>query len=562
MQFIIQSDFILQANREDIVQNDWNKSLLNEVALAFRDAVEHFCASERLITTWMRYLPNESLSDFWAPLRSKILSALKPMYILRPWSGIGLRKPADLKFVPTSNRDKDGEPLFRDLINELYLSNSYNYNDWQSLKSLSCKMISDAEVIARIQVDLIRSDSRMKASTTCLDWHSRSAKLLCDLLNNFPARTRTAVEALDIVPLQNGDWVSSNSISIYYPFSNQIPVPGDLGLRLLDAEALRNTSRSSLFAKLGVQSVKPSEVIKMILKKYNHPGVTLQQSISHLRYLYHYLTRDHGTLNKLIYMHDQNRIPTYRAHVTYGNGPIVDDLYFETDDEFGAKALFADPSGVGTLKSTATFYPVHFLHSSYLDAVPADTRLEDMSWEAWLHDVAEVRYVPRLVRSSDPTKLSPIFQAIVDKLPSKLVPCLHAHWSEYCDLIEPQIEGVLRSACVDCEGGLSDCTLERSYLPTKLLKDSYAELDLKKSPVSFLKLPLTLRANDCQELCFLSLFGVGYEPTIDFLLEVLRACTEEPESLLKTPLRSMRKIYEAVARLSKIDDYERIRYEL
>ena len=500
----------------------------------------------------MRWLPKNILNEFWAPLGRKIFALLKQERILLSWSKNELRLPNDLKYLPSCYRNQYNEPLVRDLAKEIYLSQDYAYDDWRLLKPMKCKTISVHELVERIDADLQRSDSYMKSKETSEDWHTRCAALTCSLTDS----AETDIRRLQIIPLQSGQWVSAISGRLYYPRSKQCDVPTDLDLQLIDPSALENSSRSTLFARLGAQHMKPTAVVDLIIKRYNCAAVDLQGSISHLRYLYYHLPQDTEQLDKLIYMFDKNESPVYRARATYGNDfkgkdVTVRDLYFETADEYGLAALY------DTRKPR--FYPVRFVHPAYLDAVPTDRRVYGRSWREWLRDLAEVRHSPRLVRSSDPTKLSPIFQAITEKLPHKLVAVLFTNWSEYKDLMRMEIVEVLRNAPVQCEGGLDEYPLEKCYLPTKSLKSICDELSLGFVPIHFLALPEVFLRDNCDQMRFLKRFGVGNKPTLDFYFDILSECTETDESM---SLTSVSNIYRSILRLDDgSDGYKRIRYE-
>lgn len=60
-EFLIQSDFVTQANREDVVHSKRNQAILKGVAQAFTDAMVMFCKHSSLRYQWMRYLPEDSI---------------------------------------------------------------------------------------------------------------------------------------------------------------------------------------------------------------------------------------------------------------------------------------------------------------------------------------------------------------------------------------------------------------------------------------------------------------------------------------------------------------------
>ena len=558
-QFIIQSDFITQASREDIVHNAWNEALRDHVAHAFKNAVLRFCKDEQLCTTWMRYLPDTTTSDFWTPLKSKIASLLQSKQILKPWSGGTLRLPSDLKWLPSSSRDEHNEPLFRDETNELYLSKLYYWSDFVILReALSVKTVNADDIIERVKADLGRPDSYIKGDTKSADWHTRSASLLCKLYN-LNTSLSVKVRNLAIIPLQDGSWSSGES-SIYYPFSDTVPIPTDLGLRLVEKAALANTARRQLFAKLGAQDLAPSSVVKRILRKYNkHNNATREESIAHLRYLYYFDSEKQEALDKRICIFDEKDHPVYRAYVTFGEVITVDDLYFETDDEFGVKELCKRP--LSPCGKCDYFYPVHFIHPSYLSAVPATARVHDRSWISWLHLMAGVRRVPRLMLASDNTKLSPISEAIVENSPTKIVGWLHKYWkSDYGDIATPEVVDTLRRARVSCQE--SRCEIELlcyTYLPTTELRDICARLSFRPSPVPFLEVPKSLHKSDYGQLEFLSIFGVDFKPCVSFYLGIVKTFASA-DSCTYPPLKDVREMYQGIERCSHTDDYDQVRY--
>ena len=116
-QFLIQSDFITQASREDVFHSVRNEHLLSGVAETFRDAVLKFCDHPSLQYQWMRYLPSNSISDeFWKTLQPKIIYLLRNTCCLRPWSETSLCLPRQLHWVTSDFKDKNGELSFSRIL--------------------------------------------------------------------------------------------------------------------------------------------------------------------------------------------------------------------------------------------------------------------------------------------------------------------------------------------------------------------------------------------------------------------------------------------------------------
>ena len=182
-QFLIQTDFVTQANRQDIViSSARNVGLVCEIASAFVKAVSQFCEHSTLQYQWMRYLPQENeypWDPFWKQLVNGIKSALKSKEVLRPRSHGDLRCIEDMRRLPGSMVDKNGDPLFDDVDPEQYLASEYLSEDLDRLKEYGLEYMDMEGFITRVQRDLDRpSGSRMKSSMTDEDWHSRTAKVL------------------------------------------------------------------------------------------------------------------------------------------------------------------------------------------------------------------------------------------------------------------------------------------------------------------------------------------------------------------------------------------------
>src|ERR1700733_1048768 len=99
-QFLIQSDFLTQSSREDVVHSDRNEAILDGVAETFRDAVLEFCEHSSLQYEWLEYLPGSFISDdFWAQLSRKIIRLLKRTKVLRTRGQGTLKRPKGIRYL-------------------------------------------------------------------------------------------------------------------------------------------------------------------------------------------------------------------------------------------------------------------------------------------------------------------------------------------------------------------------------------------------------------------------------------------------------------------------------
>ena len=506
----------------------------------------------------MRYLPSKQIFDpFWEQLLPKIVGLLKETRILRPWSGGPLKRPDQLKRVPDSCLDEACQPLFRDTIDEVYLSARYDLSDFKLLDVLAVTELSFWDISTRVSADLKEPLSRWRSPTTSNEWVTRSASMLMNMPSS--AAENIGLSALPLIPLHDGTWVPGASEAIFHPDSDRIPVPTDLGLRLLDPQSLKNSARKALFTQLGLRNCVTKDVIALILKKYNAwSNVPLQCSVSHLRYLYWHLPKKERDLPKTIYLKDQESRPVYRSFVTHGRETIVDDLYFETDERYEAKQLMKQKK-VGTTVVLPGF-PLHYINSAYIDAMPSDARRYEFSWELWLENSAGVRRIPRIVRSSTPPVLSDIFRYILNWRKEELVATLKIHWASYKDSITPIITSALREAAVPCEDRM-DALLQNTYLPLPKLKKICEDFDINQQ-LPFLKLPAKIDDDALQDWSFLEIFDVGHETSASFYLDVLHHFVRTHQDLSEKSRKSLLRIYEAVEKYSKSDELERIRLVL
>ena len=511
---------------------------------------------------WINYLPRTTISDsFWADLLSKIIAQLKVAPILLSRSERYWKLPSQLKWVPPIFENEHGVPLFNDLPNELYLSPLYKAGDKTILGTLGVKDLTMEDMLARITADLHSLISRYRSSATEESWHERTAELLIRLFERDQP-TKSKVRSLPLIPLTTGEWVATTLFGtirrhgIYYPNSEEtgIRLPTDIGLSLLDPKAYNNSSRKTLFSKLGVKYCDTGEVIQCITNRYSKwNNVNLTSSVTHMRYLYWHLPKDQRSLDVRIYLKDQADVPVYRRFVTLGNPDlIVDDIYLESEQEYGVKSILTQVTD--GQKTIAPSFPVHFINKAYLDAVPPENDLFKLSWIEWLNRVAGVRSVPRLVDSKNPLKLSRMFQHIVSNQPSKLVGTLKTYWTDYQDLMKDEIIKALSEAKVRCEN-VRDTPLWETYLPTARLKQRTSDLGLSLR-VPFIKIPYAL-SHDLADWQFLKLCHVGCEADLGFYLDALHFF--DSDFMEVKEVESLLAVYSEIERHSKVDEYDRVR---
>jgi len=513
--FLIQADFVTQANREDVVHSRRNQAVLKGVAKAFADAVVVFCKRSSLRYQWMRYLPEDFIPDeFWRTLWTLVREKLEQTPLLEPWSGNGLYKPSDLEMLSESFIDENQCPLLPDLEGaEVYLSPKYTKADFQILKRLGTTTLQWSKFVDRLDADLSSpGGSKWKLMKKNADWRTRICKLLLRVFIENLQDQQKRLRTLALIPLRDDRWVSSASgTKVYFPETDGISIPADIGLDLVCPMAAEIAAWADLLSKLGVTSCPRDSVISSIYERYNATNLDkfkVFNAVAHIRYLYWFLPKDHSSL-----------APQVRLANQYGSLLKEDQyLYFpdEGDDYSPAKLFKQDAQLPG--------HPVHYLHEDYLKAVGPEVIHNGRPWTRWLEEVVGVRRIPEL-RAKGHDALSKEFQYIVNHRSNSLLGTLKRGWASYRPQINNVVEGdnvvkgELRNSAVLLENGRRTSLL-RTFLPLPKLKQIAAELCIA-DVYPFIAMTELLRDEERFEWIFVKDLQVGIEENLDFYLSAL-----------------------------------------
>lgn len=529
---MIQSDFITQASREDVFHSQRNQALLRGVAETFRDAVLGFCEHDTLQYQWMRYLPDDSVSDeFWKQLQVETEDLLKRTPVLRSWSG-RLCRPDQLRFVTPDARDQYGEPLFTDLSEEIYLGPRYTFSDFQLLKGLGTRRISIRDVLDRVEGDLKKPNSKMKTIASEDNWHSRVADLL---LNHLERNSR--VKTLHLVPLADGSWVSAASITpfapVYFHISGHSEIPTDLGYQLVDSDTIKNDARKKLFARLGVTYCDPKSVISAIHSKhFSANKFSVGQTIPHLRFLFFNLPADSRLDRDFYLVAEEVGLVNLRSRGAYFPG---------SHNAYDAKSVFHPQD------STLSRHPAKFIHPLYLEAVPNSTRSHGISLSDWLEEFGGVKQFPRLF--GDWGGPSGELDFVLNHRSDILLGLLQKHWSHYASTITASADKRIKTSEVPSQGDAM-VQLEGSYMPLPQLIKIAESCGVFKA-CFFVRAPSTLQDEDEESWGFLSRFGVRFVDDAEFymkLLDSIKAANEDEDEYNPETKEAIFRVYDSIMR--------------
>ncbi|KAL6229067.1 hypothetical protein BDW75DRAFT_246072 [Aspergillus navahoensis] len=529
--FLIQSDFITQANRQGVHLCPRNYAIRQEICNLFVKAVKFFCMQDALAHEWLQYLPSAQIHDrFWAELRDMIFEALKETEVLFSFDNSVLKRPVDLCNLSSSHRDRCGKPLLDDLQPAVYLSQSYSWaRHAENLRELGVTRLSTTSFLDRLVPYLQGNRPRYLDPALDDDWHTRIADFLVRALrkNRKGSKIHGRIVTMPLIPA-GGALTAAELTGLYFPDDDQgNPIPEDLKkILLVDRQALENPSRKELFKLLGVPHCRPDRVMKAILTRYDQHGrVTLNNSVSHLCYLFKTLDKD-DALDKRIFIMDKKEIPVYRAYPTFGVSVTKDDLYFETLGDYGTKTLAELIAGGPTPPNTVK-PEMHLIHSAYIKAVPAGTLSHGCTWEQWLERVASVRCIPRLKHRQN-EKLSDLAAYLAWYRPMSLIGILKKGWESYAAELTPSVIALLKEMRVPCLNQ-SEYPLKYTYYPSKEMQRLVTNADLESDFCFFLDVPDGLATDDAEGWKFLSNMGVTLQPTISFFFDLMQSLVGKVE---------------------------------
>ncbi|KAM5382550.1 hypothetical protein ACJZ2D_002554 [Fusarium nematophilum] len=545
--FLIQSDFVTQASRQDIVTTSArNIGLLDGISDAFIQAMLQFCEHPKLQYTWMRFVPladHYPFDSFWSRLVTKIREKVQTTPLVRPRSEGSLRLIKELQQPTAKYFDRHGDLLLRDWTPEVCTSRHYGDGDIGILRILGMENSFLQWFFLMVREDLASSDSKMKDGATDDDWHTRVAKLLIEhiqvlspiMMPRFRTRLYTK---LAVLPLQDGSWVAQDSgQQIYFAETQGLEIPPDLQFSLVKSSAAANPHRRELFRLLGVQHLDIDSVRARIFERHrfyasDQRGLLVATFVDQLRFLY--LTDSHAYPPSTDYSH----IMVVRDTTTTSR-PCVDDIYLPDNNPYGPRELLREIKPEEEPNRAAPGLRVDFVHPLYLQDEPQKPRQDSMTWRDWLVYSVRLRRLLKLTNHHPyAPDLSEACYYVSQHRPEKFLGFLSHHWHEgrLAIMLFPLLREKLRSLMVLCQGGqmfpLSDI-----YLPLPDLQAQCSRFLRGNENFPFLQLEESIERSTYTDPWgpVANCLGLGVEDDLDFYLKILqtvaRAEAEEVEDV-------------------------------
>ncbi|KAF2499755.1 hypothetical protein BU16DRAFT_504059 [Lophium mytilinum] len=300
-------------------------------------------------------------------------------------------------------------------------------------------------------------------------------------------------------------WASSRNASIYFPTSGGIEIPANLGLALIDSGALRNSSRMTLFGKLGVTECDPSRVFPLIEQFHRNPVLQSRETIPHIKFMFWHHTKLPTEGIKIMLLGNLGLFPT-DAFARWTYNPRSEAPY-SMSKVFGA-------SIPDVLDNTI----VRFLSPIYHEALEHLDRRNDQTALDWLARFLEMKNNPQLRQRSNARKVSSELKYIMNHQPQFLLHVLEANWYQYQlrlwdRHVKPTRVPVLHSDQLQ--------SLDKTYLPLPKLMAIVLRLGLEQD-FGFLKELDGIADSAASKWMFLERFGVGMEENVSFWLALLK----------------------------------------
>jgi hypothetical protein len=371
--FLIQADFILTASREDIESTlSWNMRIRDALSDAFLSSMLHFNKGV-FKYLWPLYLPSSStaMSGFFEPTIKTIISQIKDLPVFESCVG-NMVRPSALAHVPT-DFCIDGEPLtLCGSTKDRYLSSRYPSWVMEPMKSVGVIRLTPRQFVEDLAT-MIATDAELFHSKTS-KWHERLARAL--VKHSTDIELMDLIQDLPIVPLSNGTWTAARDNNIFFATSNAtLAIPDGIRVMIMDSDVPSDPHRRTLFTCLGVKTLDPPEICRVILSVHGsadfHPELLDRaQLVSHATYLYQAKWQ-----------------PPKGADLWFATAR---NIFFHGREMYIPGSSSTSPAAARIFSVLEKQFPV--VHTDYLRALPGDSE-----WLDWLVQNLGLSKIPRLI---------------------------------------------------------------------------------------------------------------------------------------------------------------------
>jgi len=415
---VIQADFILTANREDIeLDSDWNAVLLKELPSAVLAAVSRFNASKHHRYTWLRYVPfRYGTDDFFGGVRERICELLSQNLVLESSHG-QLVSPRDLVLVPAAFQDDKGVPLIPwRSAKSIYVSQQYPAEATDAMLVLGIRLLTPENFLLDL-AQFIQLDPTGFRNMP-LAWHSR----LCQVLSSLDDEFSGQISALPIVALRDDRWVSLDEArggTFVFPSRKvSMAIPRGIDVFEISQDAAKDPYRRAFFQKAGATVADPKKICHSIVQAHGARGfrperIGLDELVYQMEFLFRAGWISPGGPEKIW------------VAVEEGKYSLSPSVYLSSDDKYSMMQLMQEQGGSN----------FHYLHPLYAHKIPSPYRGVELG--KWLQANFDIMVVPRLGLLVNPEDngqnpryvLHPDFRQLMANVSSEdILQLLRTHW--------------------------------------------------------------------------------------------------------------------------------------
>jgi hypothetical protein len=395
---------------------------------------------------------------FWEPLGQMIrkLLAQKSLFFSRRET---LLTPDRLRFLG-STFQHGSEPLLLPNVCGTwdYLSSKYDMAYTSVLRLLGVTTLTTGEALELVEIDLSDDSSVIQSRPLGNLWHDSFLKFI----NTSRVNWMHKLIMLPIIPVRVNDvlqWQRPGQ-AIYFPNivdegtgsdRVKIDMPQQIELSTLWPDAAINSNRLKIYGSLGVQNCPVETLCRAVEKQHIRPGS-------------HY-TLDLRTCLEILYW--------FSYKLSFGAQPKLiastsANIYAQTRTLFMRSIQPYDAETLLALEDHPEFKN-KFLNPIYQKS-PISTRSRGgTTWEAWLRDVAGVRYHPPLADLDNRNKLHWIIETVKKESPGNFVPLIQHYWSQEYNhdsrLNNSLRQELMQSQVLCMHGGYE--SLSKTWFPTK-----------------------------------------------------------------------------------------------
>lgn len=440
--FLVQADFLLSANREDIHRNaTWNKRARDQIPYAFIAALPGFKSDRVLRTSFLQYVPRKSdVEDpFFADAAEKIVSALRESECVLADSG-EWRKPCDVLAADEDVRAIFPNDELKRILGLEYISLGVNAPT-ATLERLGVSTFG----IQKHLLALLEKDDQLEHRDA--DWLKHLYRYCAKRTDS--AAVLAALKLAKIIKLDNGKLVRPNDGKVYFPLQRKGRRYGfEDELSLIHADIVFGDGAQEVtqfLLKLGVTTSQPYALImNHILPK--HAESEWKKSnfgalVGHVRYI-----KDH-IAEYLKFMADAGQ-PEAAALAR-----LRDGLFLQTKRQEDKTTYFARPASTylgaefsPTIELESLLGekadPIRFIADVYIYRSGARSDADDVEdrkiWRGFFYRIG-VNEVPLVENTGEPfagAELAAILTSADTKVRRLGIELLDHYWSYYGRYLE------------------------------------------------------------------------------------------------------------------------------